>query len=60
MDSKATQLSATDAMTLLAKKGSEYDQKTETGPMGRSVKLAAGEAPKGAMIDGPFGGKKPA
>jgi len=31
-----------------------------TAPMGRSACPSKGESPKSAMVDGPYGGKKPA
>lgn len=51
---------ASDRGVLDMKSGGEYQQFTCTGPTGRSAKVPAGESPMKAMIDGPFGGKKPA
>ena len=59
MDTKFTSTTGINLLTHMVKKTSEYDQRTETGPVGRPVKLAKGEAPKSAMIEGLFGGKHP-
>lgn len=48
-------------MKLPLKRSHPEDSKDfEPGPMGRTVRPAKGSSPKAAMIDGPFGGKKPA
>lgn len=39
--------------------GGEYQQETMV-VSARECKPQKGEAPKGKMVDGPFGGKKPA
>lgn len=57
MDSKAKQMKPVDLMGL--KGGPEYSQASQT-ETGRKVPLKKGEAPKSAMVDGPFGGKRPA
>ncbi len=57
MDTKAKQLKPISLNEV--KGGPEYTQASQT-ETGRKVPLKKGENPKGAMVDGPFGGKRPA
>jgi hypothetical protein len=49
-----------DPMRTQGRSNPENPSSMDGGPAGRAVRPAKGQSPKGAMIDGPFGGKKPA
>lgn len=56
---RATAMSPIKPASEIPNKG-EYTGNMSMGPAGKSCMPSKGSSPKASMIDGPYGGKKPA